>query len=379
MTHTIVIPLHPRGGKFRNNTELRYALRSLERHFKDDFEVVIVSSKLPDWIQGVKHIEGGGLKASLRSAAESHPAGFFWFYDDCVLLRDTDGQEMMQTPACKGWGGANTGWSRKLDTIRQRLIDEGLPCFDYSRPHGPYWFDKAMVDEGFADWVGMSGKFPWESWALSKRDWPRRHGIVKQYYGPFRSAPGGGSFFLNYNDAGNSPELRAYLDQTFPTPCRFENPAADESLPVARPQAEGGGNPRPDLAKIRMVVLSAEHYAIRRAAFIESLKQSGGFLNDIPLEVWTATPSSQCYPPPTFGKIRSYKHWWAASCDHLKIMEQSFARDDEFLLFFEDDARFEPDFEERFWQAWDDLPENWNALRLGWRDHKNYVPVTENL
>ena len=43
MSLPIVIPLHHSGGKFRNNTELRYSLRSVEKHFKDSFEIVIAS------------------------------------------------------------------------------------------------------------------------------------------------------------------------------------------------------------------------------------------------------------------------------------------------------------------------------------------------
>ena len=246
---------------------------------------------------------------------------------------------------------------------------------------GLYWFDKAMVDEAFVDWVGMAGKFPWESWILSKRDWPRRHGVVKQYYGPFKNEPGAGSFFLNYNDTGNTRDLRAFLDRSFPSPCRFENTAVVVDLPTAPlpPGAGSGCYPRPDLSQIRLVLLSPEHYATRRAGFVDSLRQNGGFLNEIPLEWWKGTPSGDCYAPPTFKKIRSYKHWWSAGCDHLRIMEESLARGDDYLLLFEDDARFDADFEERFWLAWRDLPPSWKAMRLGWRDHGNSVRITENL
>ncbi len=220
----IVIPLHPRGGKFRDNTELRYALRSLETHFKDPFEIVIVSKKLPAWMCNAKHLKGGGLKSALKVAAEAYPDGFFWFYDDVCLLKDTTAEEMKITPACKSWSKATTGWSRQLDSIRARLVKEELPAWDYSRPHGPYWFDKSMVDEGFGDWPGMAAKFPWESWILSKREWPRRHGVVKQYYGSFNAEPNPRMSFLNYNDKGNTTQLMDYLHARFSTPSRFEVP-----------------------------------------------------------------------------------------------------------------------------------------------------------
>ncbi len=223
MTYPIVIPLHHRGGKFRNNTELRFALRSLARHFKDDCEIAIVGSRLPEWAKGLKHIESrSGLKTALADAAKVYPEGFFWWYDDLCLLKDMTGEEMKVTPACRGWGKPRTGWSRRLDEIRQRLVKEGRPVWDYSRPHGPYWFDQGMVEEGFADWPGMAAKFPWESWILSKRDWPRRHGVVKQYYGGFRGEPGLNACFLNYNDKGNTLELRRWLGQRFQNECEWE-------------------------------------------------------------------------------------------------------------------------------------------------------------
>lgn len=232
MTYPIVIPLHHAGGKLRNNTELRYALRSLDAHFKDVFQVAIVGKRMPDWIQGAEHVPSNhGLKTALKDAAERFPDGFFWWYDDLTLLKDQTGEEMKITPACKGWGRAQTGWSRSLNKIKDRLAKEGYRPWDYSRPHGPYWFDKSMVDEGFRDWPGMKSKFPWESWILSKRDWPRRFGVVRQYYGAFHGAPGDHSVFLNYNDKGNNAQLREWLETRFPGPSRFEK-TEDVAEPV---------------------------------------------------------------------------------------------------------------------------------------------------
>jgi hypothetical protein len=223
MTYPIVIPLHHAGGKLKDNTELRYALRSLETHFKDEFKTVIVGHALPDWMQNAELIESKqGLKTALLDAAKAYPDGFFWWYDDLTLLKDITAEEMKVTPAMNRWATAQTGWAKSLEKIRERLVAEGRPAHDYSRPHGPYWFDKGMVDEGFKDWPGMKSKFPWESWILSKRDWPRRYGVVKQYYGAFNGAPGDHSVFLNYNDVGNTPELRAWLEKRFPKPSRFE-------------------------------------------------------------------------------------------------------------------------------------------------------------
>lgn len=220
----IVFPLHHDGGKLRDDSELRFALRSIEQYFKDPFEIVIVGRKLPDWLQGVRHIDqpAKGLKTALRLAAEAFPNGFHWCYDDTILVRDTTAEEMKVTPACKGWSKPKTAWRRKLDSIRVRLLAEQLPAWDYSSPHGPYWFDKGMIDEAFRDWPGMASKFPCESWILSKRNWPRRHGVVKQYYGAFNEPPGDRQAFINFNNKGFTVELRDWLRTRFPDPSRFE-------------------------------------------------------------------------------------------------------------------------------------------------------------
>jgi FkbM family methyltransferase len=221
----IVIPLHHRGGKFRTDLELRFALRSLAANFVGEFKVVIIGKKKPAWLTGVEFIQParGGLKHALVVAARAYPSGFFWYYDDCVLLQPTTAAEMQLTPASKVWGKpTRTRWGRMLEKVHRRLKMEGHSTYNYSRPHGPYFFDKPMVDESFADWPGMKGKFPFESWILNKRDWPRRHAAVRQYYGGFKSPPGPSRRYLNYNDGGNTLELREWLRKQFPKESRFE-------------------------------------------------------------------------------------------------------------------------------------------------------------
>jgi hypothetical protein len=222
--YTIVIPLSPCGGFSQDDTELRYALRSLDTYFKDPFELVIVGNHLPGWVQNVTHLPcGSGLKTAIAAAADAYPEGFFWFYDDCCLLMDTTAEEMKVTPQCKTFNVASdTKWGKQLEEVRARLETEGYHPKDFSRPHGPYWFDKGMIDEAFADWPGMSGKFPFESWILSKRKWPGVYGASKHYYGSFDSPPGDKQRYVNYSDAGNTPKLREWLSAKLSRPSRFE-------------------------------------------------------------------------------------------------------------------------------------------------------------
>lgn len=219
MKHNIVFPLSPCLGKLRDGTELRYALRGLARHFKGEYEVTVIGPKKPDWYHG-RWIEQkeGRLKSALRMAAKEFPAGFFWWYDDCVLIADQTPEECMITPCREKWGAAQTTWGNKLEKIRKRLVAENYKAWDYSRPHGPYWYDGSMIDETWADWsnADLIGKFPFESWILSKRDWPRRFGVEKQYYGAWKGAPEPGKIFVNWCDRGFTTELQGWLAERFP-------------------------------------------------------------------------------------------------------------------------------------------------------------------
>ena len=220
----IVIPLHPGGGKLGDDTEAKFAVRSIAKHFKGEVHLAMVAGRLPQWANGVEHIQDGGkgLKTALRKAAERFPDGFFWWYDDCHLLVDQTPEQIKVTLACPQWRHAKTAWARNLEKIHHRLESEGFVPWDYSRPHGPYWYDKGMIDEAFNDWPGMAGKFPFESWILSKRNWPRKHGRYRQYYGKFKRPPASTDVYLNFNNRGFTAELRTWLENRFQDRCRFE-------------------------------------------------------------------------------------------------------------------------------------------------------------
>lgn len=222
----IVIPVHHHGGREHTNLELRYALRSWERSMTDPFQVTIVSRVLPDWLHGVRHIRQTpveGLKSALKSAADAYPDGFIWTYDDTFVVRPTSADEVKIPVARPAFSlKTPTPWSRMLVTVYERLVSQGIPPLDVSRPHCPYWFDKSMVDDGFADWLKVSSKFPLETWMISKRRCQVRFGLEKQYYGAFDEPPGPTHGFVNCNDKGWTKELKTWLREAFPAPSKFE-------------------------------------------------------------------------------------------------------------------------------------------------------------
>lgn len=225
MKHNIVIPLSPCFGKMGDCTELKFALRGFDTYLLGAFDITIVGPKIPGWLCNARHIEQttGRLKTALVLAADAYPEGFSWWYDDFVLIKEQTVEQIKVCPAKSRSSGSETSWMKKLALIRKRLRSMGHPDLDYSTPHGPYWFNKLMIDEAFRDWPGMKGKFPVETWILNKFRAPHQTSdVVAQYYGAFSGPPHGEKLFMHWCDAGMTPELVAWLNEKFPHPSRYE-------------------------------------------------------------------------------------------------------------------------------------------------------------
>jgi hypothetical protein len=201
-----------------------------------DYNVTLIGPRKPDWYTGrwIRQ-KKGKIKKAWHMAAEAFPSGFFWWYDDIVLIKDQTAEQLKVTPARKSWGKVWTNWGSQLEEIRERLVAEGHTAWDYSRPHGPYWFDKNMVDESFADWPKASGKFPIESWILSKRKHPRRFGVTAQYYKDFKKPPAPDKVFIHWCDRGFTLELTRWLDKKF---THMSNEERTNSEPIDEPKDE---------------------------------------------------------------------------------------------------------------------------------------------
>lgn len=302
--HDIVIPLAPCLGKLKDGSELRYVLRSLARHFKGEYEVTLIGPKKPDWYGG-KWMEQkeGKLKTALKMAAEAFPEGFFWWYDDSVLIADQTPEECMVTPCRKKWGMVQTSWGRTLEKVRLRLVDEGVEPWDYSRPHGPYWFDGGMIAEAFADWPGMMNKFPFESWILSKRDWPRRFGVDAQYYGAWNHPPAGDKIFLNWCDAGFTAGMRKWLDERFVDPAREEGMMSEKK----------------NVVKMEVHTLrygTAWWVGHCRVTLNRWCKQHG-----YALRVWTDQNVPEGYPHPKFQEVDMLREFLAGDAEWLMYVD----------------------------------------------------------
>lgn len=115
--------------------------------------------------------------------------------------------------------------------------------------------------------------------------------------------------------------------------------------------------------KIRSVVLSPEHYAKRRAGFYESFEAVKPCIG--PVEWYRAKTIKERAIPSHFDHVKEHPHYYLASRDHLDLIERSIVEKDDYLLVLEDDARFDPDFDEFFYRMLAALPEHWLGCMLG--------------
>jgi hypothetical protein len=132
-------------------------------------------------------------------------------------------------------------------------------------------------------------------------------------------------------------------------------------------------------ATTRLVFLSPEKYEKRRAKFLDHLDAEGGFLLNLKREWWRGTPSEKMLVPPAFKAIQKRAHWWAASCDHLAILESTLLGHWDQAIILEDDAHFLTGWEERFWRAWCCLPAEAKALRLAWTERPGKKTVAPGI
>lgn len=109
---TFVFPFYYKGS-FWKNSELRYCLRSLEKFYSGNIEIVIFGDKKPAWLQNVNFKQtkrfyppeilkrNDGIaeyenffdvlnKLKLASEDKDVPENFVWTYDDTCLLRSLD-------------------------------------------------------------------------------------------------------------------------------------------------------------------------------------------------------------------------------------------------------------------------------------------------
>lgn len=166
MNTSIVIPLGV--GSRWNNTELRYALRSVEKHLIGYGEVFIVGEK-PDWLRNVVHIpcrdygdktydkeRNIDCKIIAACADDRVTDNFLFMNDDHFLLQDYQAGDFPYY--CHGWLSefmTVTDYKYTIGNMLQ-VYKEPMPYFDVHCPiiYNKYLFVDAMAN---LDWSWRFG------------------------------------------------------------------------------------------------------------------------------------------------------------------------------------------------------------------------------
>jgi len=239
--HSPVDVLIPLGtGSRHGDAELRYALRSIERHVEGLGRVWIVGHR-PGWVRGVEHIPAGDPKrskdrnilAKLLAACEAGVSERFLFWsDDQVLLRPLAfgqfGPYHHGDLAARATVGKR--WHQRLLGTRDWLQRQGYTAW-HGDTHTPIPIQREKLLELAElcreDWQQDDG-FTIGSWYVGAAEMsptpmgPRKATVEAALPADRLRAAIAGRWFLGFNDAGFTPELRGLIEELFPEKCRFE-------------------------------------------------------------------------------------------------------------------------------------------------------------
>jgi hypothetical protein len=244
---TIVIPFVQ---AFARWEELRYALRSIDKHFTGDHQVVITGD-LPDWAQGIIHIPhersnvGSGsnlfdalskLLIAIQDARVSQK--FIRWYDDCYLLEDMDKHWVLYDLKLRSRAEYSV-WHKHLWCTFDALRQDHLQVWN-CESHLPRVFDRSLLSEIFLRYGLPKSKLlvetlyfnhhpPSAPMLLSSADKIKAGFYGKEDLYSLKSNDVNqirkiclSKKFLSHNDAGLSEGLKKAIMRLFPTKSRYE-------------------------------------------------------------------------------------------------------------------------------------------------------------
>ncbi len=309
----------------------------LAKHFYPGWTVVVHAQRGHYAIpalqrEGVEVVEHDPLPGS---------AGMFWRFESAndtrfthAIFRDADSRlDQREALAVAEWVESGVG----VHSLRDHSWHENVPLLG-----GGWGILVGKLDVShFIKRVERAGRYGEDEEFLLNVIWPK--------------IPSGQ--ILRHTHAPVEP-----WERRWPTPNFGDTHFGEPIAPVA---TEG----------IRCVVLSPEHYARRREGFYASLKSSGCSIREV--EWYRAKTAKERAVPCHVDHAEAHPHYHLATRDHVDIIERSLIEGDEFLLVFEDDARFGADFDEFFARMMVALPDDWLGAMIGgapWTDDaREYV------
>jgi hypothetical protein len=235
--------------------EMIYSLRSLEKHFKEEFQVVIVGD-MPDGIDknkviyipheknyDLEHPRYMDAQLKLIAALESPLVSdeFLCMYDDIYFNKDFDADFFRNTLLGQRnrtynsldeiSGSGSREWKMLLLKTMNKLRSQNLTATDFES-HLPRWVRKDVMKD-VVDVFKLKDEAH-QRWTLyyncllfnQKMEvlYYREHEIIKAgyYLGESPTQDISKYWFINHNDAGLSEKLKKALKKLFPNKSRFE-------------------------------------------------------------------------------------------------------------------------------------------------------------
>jgi len=227
-------------GSRHGDAELRYALRSIEKHVEDLGRVWVIGHR-PAWLRGVEHIPAGdpsrvkdvNILAKIEAACRAGVSErFLRFSDDQVILRPLAFWQFgpYTWGAVRPANGKANRWHRRLAATGDWLRRQGFAAW-HCDTHAPIPMDRGRLLELAElcrdDWLAGDG-FCISSWYVNAAEarpqamGNRKATVEAALPAEQLRAAIAGRWFLGFNDAGFTGELRELLDELLPDRSRFE-------------------------------------------------------------------------------------------------------------------------------------------------------------
>ena len=230
--------------------ELRYSLRSLEKHLKEPFQVWIVGEK-PGWLTNVNHISHKRVPGvhftncfdanSKMELAINHPEigdNILWMYDDMYLLRDCVLRDFEVYLAVNHYDdlnhkSSNTHMELLIDTLKV-LLENGKSAYN-CETHTPRLYNKTILQDVFKKYNPTEMRLLASTLYYNDLYFELKPHLM-QKYDPYKAGFNGkhhahvfvsnniveineilsGKTFLNHNNEGLSVALKRVIEQRFP-------------------------------------------------------------------------------------------------------------------------------------------------------------------
>lgn len=232
--------------------ELRYSLRSIEKHLKEDYRVWLVGD-LPAWIQNVNYIQhtrtegiqentcfDAITKLLLFCDHQDSGPDFIRMYDDMYLISDMTLQEIRKVKVISHYNdlSADGGtWTEQLRRTLEILIKKGYPGWN-TESHFPEVFNKYKMKWIIQAYHALEHRLLTSSLYYNTFYSDTDAIVFKKDFGiqfyenrdnSFYSSSEGdleekcqGKFYLNHNNSGLNDNLKQFLMNRFPEKSKFE-------------------------------------------------------------------------------------------------------------------------------------------------------------